>query len=100
MTETAVNLDSEQRAIVEKTIADHSKIRGWILHAVIVDRITFMPRSQLPASTSRFRESRSRRGAAVGSMSENAKRDGSRARTGGRSAAGTSMSMMTRECAI
>jgi REP element-mobilizing transposase RayT len=34
MTEDACVLDEEQRRLVEKTIADHCAIRGWILHAV------------------------------------------------------------------
>ena len=34
MTEDAVTLDSSQRGLVEKTIADHFAIRGWTLHAV------------------------------------------------------------------
>jgi hypothetical protein len=34
MTEDALVLDDEQRRIVEKTIVDHCRIRGWELHAV------------------------------------------------------------------
>jgi REP element-mobilizing transposase RayT len=34
MTEPALTLDSEQRRVVEDTIADHCRIRGWHLHAV------------------------------------------------------------------
>jgi hypothetical protein len=34
MTEPALSLDVEQRRIVEDTIADHCRIRGWHLHAV------------------------------------------------------------------
>jgi REP element-mobilizing transposase RayT len=34
MTEDALVLDEEQRRIVEKTIADHCRIRDWELHAV------------------------------------------------------------------
>ncbi|HUY91965.1 MAG TPA: hypothetical protein VMV10_24710 [Pirellulales bacterium] len=34
MTEDACVLDPEQRQLVEKTIADHCRIRGWKLHAV------------------------------------------------------------------
>jgi len=34
MVESAVVLTEEQRAIVEKTIRDHCRIRGWLLHAV------------------------------------------------------------------
>lgn len=34
MREDACLLDEEQRRLVEKTIADHCAIRGWILHAV------------------------------------------------------------------
>ena len=34
MTEDLCVLDSEQRAIVEKTISDHCRIRSWELHAV------------------------------------------------------------------
>src|SRR5262249_35813577 len=34
MTEPALTLDRQQRGLVEKTIADHCKIRGWHLHAV------------------------------------------------------------------
>jgi REP element-mobilizing transposase RayT len=36
MTESAVVLSDEQRGIVEQTIRDHCKIRGWQLHAVNV----------------------------------------------------------------
>ena len=34
MTEPALTLDDEQRRIVEDTIGDHCRIRGWHLHAV------------------------------------------------------------------
>ena len=34
MAEPMVLLTDEQRAIVERTIADHCRIRGWTLHAV------------------------------------------------------------------
>jgi len=34
MVETAVVLTEEQRALVEQTIRDHCRIRGWLLHAV------------------------------------------------------------------
>jgi hypothetical protein len=34
MTEGACFLDSEQRQVVERTIAEHCRIRGWQLHAV------------------------------------------------------------------
>ena len=34
MTEEACVLDLEQRELVERTIADHCHIRGWVLHAV------------------------------------------------------------------
>ncbi len=34
MVEEPVTLTPEQRALVEKTIADHCRIRGWGLHAV------------------------------------------------------------------
>jgi REP element-mobilizing transposase RayT len=34
MTEDACVLDSEQRQVVERTIAEHCRIRGWELHAV------------------------------------------------------------------
>ena len=34
MTEPELTLDAPQRDIVEKTIADHCRIRGWHLHAV------------------------------------------------------------------
>ncbi len=34
MTEDACILDDEQRRLVEKTITDHCRIRGWELHAV------------------------------------------------------------------
>ena len=34
MTEDVCILDQEQRRVVEKTIADHCRIRGWELHAV------------------------------------------------------------------
>ena len=33
MTDSALTLDPEQRRIVEDTIADHCRIRGWHLHA-------------------------------------------------------------------
>src|SRR5262247_2784418 len=33
MTEDACRLDPEQRKMVELTIADHCRIRGWELHA-------------------------------------------------------------------
>lgn len=36
MVESAVFLSSEQRTIVEQTIRDHCRIRGWGLHAVNV----------------------------------------------------------------
>jgi REP element-mobilizing transposase RayT len=36
MTEPAVTLDVEQRRIVEDTIGEHCRIRGWHLHAVSV----------------------------------------------------------------
>jgi REP element-mobilizing transposase RayT len=34
MAEGACSLDPEQRTLVEQTIADHCRIRGWALHAV------------------------------------------------------------------
>lgn len=34
MTEDACILDEDQRKLVEKTIAEHCRIRGWELHAV------------------------------------------------------------------
>jgi REP element-mobilizing transposase RayT len=34
MTDSDVVLDREQRQLVEKTIADHCRVRKWILHAV------------------------------------------------------------------
>ena len=34
MTEQACLLDAEQRRLVEQTITDHCRIRGWTLHAV------------------------------------------------------------------
>src|SRR5437868_352228 len=34
MSEDACLLDAEQRRLVETTIADHCRIRGWTLHAV------------------------------------------------------------------
>ena len=34
MTEPALTLSPEQRCLVEDTIADHCRIRGWHLHAV------------------------------------------------------------------
>ena len=34
MTEPALTLDPEQRRIVEDTIADHCRVRGWHLHGV------------------------------------------------------------------
>jgi REP element-mobilizing transposase RayT len=36
MAEPAVRLTSEQRAVVERTIRRHCKIRGWRLHALNV----------------------------------------------------------------
>jgi REP element-mobilizing transposase RayT len=36
MVEEPVILTAEQRELVEKTIRDHSRIRGWFLHAVNV----------------------------------------------------------------
>src|SRR5437667_5485845 len=41
MTEPALTLDVEQRRLVEDTIADHCRIRGWHLHAVTRVRSTF-----------------------------------------------------------
>jgi REP element-mobilizing transposase RayT len=34
MVESAVVLTDNQRAVVEKTIRDHCRIRGWLLHAL------------------------------------------------------------------
>jgi REP element-mobilizing transposase RayT len=34
MVESAVVLTEEQRALVEQTVRDHCRIRGWILHAL------------------------------------------------------------------
>jgi REP element-mobilizing transposase RayT len=34
MTEEALTLDSEQRQVVEQTIAQHCRVRGWKLHVV------------------------------------------------------------------
>ena len=34
MNETALILDREQRALVEKTIVDHCRVRAWTMHAV------------------------------------------------------------------
>ena len=34
MTETACTLDKQERDVVEQTIAEHCRIRGWKLHAV------------------------------------------------------------------
>ena len=34
MTESTSTLDEEQREVVEKTITDHCKVRGWELHAL------------------------------------------------------------------
>jgi REP element-mobilizing transposase RayT len=34
LTESSLTLDAKQRRIVEDTIADHCRIRGWHLHAV------------------------------------------------------------------
>lgn len=34
LVETAVVLTAEQRALVEQTIRDHCRVRGWLLHAV------------------------------------------------------------------
>ncbi len=34
MVESAVVLTEEQRALVEQTVRDHCRIRGWALHAV------------------------------------------------------------------
>jgi REP element-mobilizing transposase RayT len=36
MVESAVVLSEEQRHLVEQTIRDHCRIRGWLLHAVNV----------------------------------------------------------------
>jgi hypothetical protein len=36
MAESAVDLSVTQRALVEQTIRDHCRIRGWLLHAVNV----------------------------------------------------------------
>ena len=36
MAESSVTLTPEQRALVEQTIRDHCRIRGWTLHAVNV----------------------------------------------------------------
>jgi REP element-mobilizing transposase RayT len=36
MVESAVVLTEEQRALVEQTIREHCRIRGWLLHAVNV----------------------------------------------------------------
>jgi REP element-mobilizing transposase RayT len=36
MAETAVLLTDEQRALVEQTVRDHCRIRGWTLHALNV----------------------------------------------------------------
>jgi len=36
MVESAVVLTEEQRALVEQTVRDHCRIRGWLLHAVNV----------------------------------------------------------------
>jgi REP element-mobilizing transposase RayT len=36
MAESAITLSAEQRAVVETTIRDHCRIRGWTLHAVNV----------------------------------------------------------------
>jgi REP element-mobilizing transposase RayT len=36
MAETTVLLTPEQRSTVARTIRDHSRIRGWLLHAVHV----------------------------------------------------------------
>ena len=64
MTEPAVVLSDKQRAIVENTIRDHCKIRGWTIHALNVrsnhvhlvitaDRRPEEVMSQLKAWTSR-----------------------------------------------
>ena len=34
MVESGVLLTEEQRALVEQTVRDHCRIRGWVLHAV------------------------------------------------------------------
>ena len=34
MTEPACTLDAEQRRLVDETVADHCRIRGWHLHAM------------------------------------------------------------------
>jgi REP element-mobilizing transposase RayT len=34
MAESAVVLTDQQRALVEQTVRDHCRIRGWLLHAV------------------------------------------------------------------
>jgi REP element-mobilizing transposase RayT len=69
MTASALILDLEQRRTVEKTIADHCAIRGWLLHAVncrsnhvhvvvtAPGRSNELPREQFKArSTRRLRE--------------------------------------------
>jgi REP element-mobilizing transposase RayT len=38
MEESAVLLSAEQRDVVARTIRDHCRIRGWVLHAVNVRR--------------------------------------------------------------
>src|SRR5947207_14970036 len=69
MTESAVTLAADERRLVEKTIADHGAIRGWLLHAVncrsnhvhvvvtAPDRPIELPREQFKAwCTRRLRE--------------------------------------------
>lgn len=64
MVEEPVFLTDEQRAIVERTIGDHCRIRGWTLHAVnarrnhvhvvvLADRGALEVRDQLKAWCSR-----------------------------------------------
>lgn len=65
MTEDALTLDPGQRRLVEKVIAEHCAIRGWLLHAVncrsnhvhvvvtAPDRPVEVPREQFKAWTTR-----------------------------------------------
>ncbi len=52
MTEPALTLDVDQRRIVENTIFEHCRIRGWRLHAVAPNMFTSsFPRRREPPTT-------------------------------------------------
>jgi hypothetical protein len=59
----AVIFSLQQRAIVEKTIADHCQHRGWTMYASVAERITFTPLSQRLAKTSMCLANNSKLGA-------------------------------------